>query len=70
MAGLQRHCDRAGASRGQLIGIGHRAVKYIAVAFLLIDAFYQLSDEQSIKELEEKIRTFHRDNNAGSEYEP
>ncbi len=38
MAGLQRHCDRAGASRGQLIGIGRRAVKYIAVAFLLIAA--------------------------------
>ena len=42
----------------------------LVLCYQLIDAFYQLSDEQGIKELEEKIRTFHRDTRAGSENEP
>ena len=41
----------------------------LVLCYQLIEAFYQLSDEQSIKELVEKIRTFHRDKNAGSENE-
>ncbi len=41
----------------------------LVLCYQLIDAFYQLSAEQSVKELEEKIRTFHRDTRAGSENE-
>jgi hypothetical protein len=36
----------------------------LVACYELIAAFYQLSEEQSIKELEEKIRTFHRDDSA------
>lgn len=32
----------------------------LVVCYQLIDAFYQLSAEQSVKDLEEKIRNFHR----------
>jgi hypothetical protein len=39
----------------------------LVVCYELIQAFYQLSEEQSIKELEQKIRTFHRDDGADAE---
>ena len=42
----------------------------LVLCYQLIEAFYQLSEEQGIRELVEKIRSFHRDNNAGSESEP
>jgi hypothetical protein len=42
----------------------------LVLCYQLIEAFYHLSEEESIKELVEKIRAFHRDNNAGSENEP
>ena len=42
----------------------------LVVCYQLIEAFYQLSEEEGIKELVEKIRAFHRDNPAGSENEP
>ncbi len=42
----------------------------LVLCYQLIDAFYQLSDEQSVKELEDEIRMFHRDKKAGSENEP
>ncbi len=41
----------------------------LVICYELIDAFYHLSDEQSVKELEDEIRTFHRDKKAGSENE-
>ena len=42
----------------------------LVLCYQLIEAFYHLSEEESIKEWVEKIRAFHRDNNAGSENEP
>jgi hypothetical protein len=39
----------------------------LVACYELIAAFYQLSEEQSIKELEEKIRTFHRDDSADAD---
>lgn len=42
----------------------------LVFCYQLIEAFYQLSEEQGIKELVEQIRAFHRDNPAGSENEP
>jgi hypothetical protein len=42
----------------------------IVICYQLIEAFYQLSEEQGIKDLVEKIRAFHRDHRAGSEDEP
>ena len=42
----------------------------LVFCYQLIEAFYQLSEEQGIRELVEKIRAFHRDNRAGSENEP
>ena len=42
----------------------------LVLCYQLIEAFYQLSEEQGIKELVEKIRSFHRDKNADGEYEP
>ena len=41
----------------------------LVICYVLIDAFYHLSDELSVKELEDEIRTFHRDKKAGSENE-
>ena len=41
----------------------------LVLCYQLVDAFYQLSAEQSVKELEEQIRTFHRDKKASSENE-
>ena len=41
----------------------------LILCYQLIEAFYQLSEEQGIKELVEKIRRFHRDNLAASEDE-
>ena len=41
----------------------------LVVCYELIQAFYQLSEEQSIKELEEKFRTFNRNDSALSENE-
>ncbi len=42
----------------------------LVLCYQLIDAFYQLSDEQGVKELENKIRAFHRDNRADGGNEP
>jgi len=42
----------------------------IVICYQLIEAFYQLSEEQGIRELAEKIRAFHRDNRASSEDGP
>jgi hypothetical protein len=42
----------------------------LVFCYQLIEGFYQLSEEQGIRELVEKIRAFHRDNPAGSENEP
>ncbi len=42
----------------------------IVICYQLIEAFYQLSEEQGIRELVEKIRAFHRNNLAGGEDEP
>jgi len=42
----------------------------LIVCYELIEAFYQLSEEQSIKQLEENIRRFHRDNNDDNENRP
>ncbi len=42
----------------------------LVICYQLIEAFYQLSEEEGIKELVEKIRAFHRDNRAGSDEDP
>ena len=42
----------------------------LVICYQLIEAFYQLSEEEGIKELVEKIRAFHRDKRAGNEDEP
>ena len=42
----------------------------LVVCYQLIEGFYQLSEEEGIKEWVEKIRAFHRDKNASSENEP
>lgn len=42
----------------------------LVVCYQLIEAFYDLSEEQGIVELEQKIRAFRRDNNAGGDKEP
>jgi hypothetical protein len=42
----------------------------LVFCYQLIEGFYQLSEEQGIRELVEKIRAFHRDNPSGSENEP
>jgi hypothetical protein len=42
----------------------------LVFCYELIEGFYQLSEEQGIRELVEKIRAFHRDNHIGSEDEP
>jgi hypothetical protein len=42
----------------------------IVFCYELIEGFYQLSEEQGIRELVEKIRAFHRDNHVGDEDEP
>ena len=39
----------------------------LVVCYELIAAFYRLSEEQGIKDLEEKIRTFHREDSANTE---
>jgi hypothetical protein len=39
----------------------------LVFCYELIEGFYQLSEEQGIRELVEKIRTFHRDNLVGRE---
>jgi hypothetical protein len=39
----------------------------LVICYQLIEGFYQLSEEQGIKELVEKIRAFHRDKNVSSE---
>ncbi len=41
----------------------------LVLCYQLVHAFYQLSAEEGIKALEEKVRSFHRDNNADSENE-
>ncbi len=42
----------------------------LVLCYQLIEAFYQLSEEQGIRELVEKIRAFHRDNLVGGDDEP
>ena len=42
----------------------------LIICYQLIEGFYQLSEEEGIKEWVEKIRAFHRDKNASSENEP
>ena len=42
----------------------------LVFCYQLIEGFYQLSEDQGIRELVEKIRAFHRDNPSGSENEP
>ncbi len=42
----------------------------LVFCYQLIEGFYQLSEEQGIREMVEKIRAFHRDNPSGSENEP
>jgi len=42
----------------------------LVICYQLIEGFYQLSEEQGIKELVKKIHSFHRDKNASSENEP
>ena len=42
----------------------------LVICYQLIEGFYQLSEEEGIRELMEKIRAFHRDNRAGSDNEP
>jgi hypothetical protein len=39
----------------------------LVFCYQLIEGFYQLSEEQGIRELVEKIRAFHRDKNVSSE---
>ncbi len=48
----------------------HLIIEDFDLCYQLVQAFYQLSEEQSVKELVEKIRTYHRDKNARSENEP
>jgi len=42
----------------------------LVLCYQLVDAFYQLSAEQGVKDLEKKIRTFHRDIHEASDNEP
>ena len=50
--------------------LSHLVVEDFDLCYQLVQAFDQLSEEQSVKELVEKIRTYHRDKNARSENEP
>jgi hypothetical protein len=42
----------------------------LVLCYQLVDAFYQLSAEQSVKELADEIRAFHRDKRTDGENEP